>query len=420
MVTMKNNHFQESATASTFAYSHPRPRSEGPITTGDNEVHKVLSGIKVLEQGTFITGPAAGMFLADLGAEVIKIEQPGAGDPFRAFRGGLYSPHFQTYNRNKRSITLNPKLPEDAAVFDELVKDADVYIQNFRPGAADRLGAGEARLRGLNPRLVYCAISGFGQTGPAAGRPAYDTVAQAASAFLKLLVNPANPRVVGPALADAMTGFYAAYGVLGAIVERGRTGVGRKVEVSMLEAMCHFNLDAFTHYFSEDEVMGPYSRPSVSQSYVLACADGLWIALHMSSPEKFWQGLANAIERPRLFDDPRFATREARIVHQEDLIELLGGLFREQTRATWCARLEAEDVPHAPMYDTREAMEDPQARHLQLQVSAPHPEGGEWRTIRSPVSFDGERALEVTAPPTLGADNAAIVGPIRQRLGQAL
>jgi crotonobetainyl-CoA:carnitine CoA-transferase CaiB-like acyl-CoA transferase len=383
-------------------------------------VHKVLSGIKVLEQGTFITGPAAGMFLADLGAEVIKIEQPGSGDPFRAFRGGLYSPHFQTYNRNKRSITLNPKLPEDAAVFDELVKDADVYIQNFRPGAADRLGAGEARLRGLNPRLVYCAISGFGQTGPAAGRPAYDTVAQAASAFLKLLVNPANPRVVGPALADAMTGFYAAYGVLGAIVERGRTGVGRKVEVSMLEAMCHFNLDAFTHYFSEDEVMGPYSRPSVSQSYVLACADGLWIALHMSSPEKFWQGLANAIERPRLFDDPRFATREARIVHQEDLIELLGGLFREQTRATWCARLEAEDVPHAPMYDTREAMEDPQARHLQLQVSAPHPEGGEWRTIRSPVSFDGERALEVTAPPTLWADNAAIVGPIRQRLGQAL
>ncbi|MDD2177053.1 CoA transferase [Acidovorax sp. D2M1] len=381
-------------------------------------MHKVLSGIKVLEQGTFITGPAAGMFLADLGAEVIKIEQPGAGDPFRAFRGGLYSPHFQTYNRNKRSITLNPKLPEDAAVFDELVKDADVYIQNFRPGAADRLGAGEARLRGLNPRLVYCAISGFGQTGPAAGRPAYDTVAQAASAFLKLLVNPANPRVVGPALADAMTGFYAAYGVLGAIVERGRTGVGRKVEVSMLEAMCHFNLDAFTHYFSEGEVMGPYSRPSVSQSYVLECADGLWIALHMSSPEKFWQGLANAIERPRLFDDPRFATREARIAHQEDLIALLSGLFREQTRSTWCERLEAQDVPHAPMYDTREAMEDPQALHLQLQVSAPHPEGGEWRTIRSPVSFDGERALEVTAPPTLGADNATIVGPIRQRLGQ--
>jgi crotonobetainyl-CoA:carnitine CoA-transferase CaiB-like acyl-CoA transferase len=294
-------------------------------------LQKVLSGIKVLEQGTFITGPAAGMFLADLGAEVIKVEQPGSGDPFRAFRGGLYSPHFQTYNRNKRSITLNPKLPDDAAVFDALVKESDVYIQNFRPGAAERLGAGAARLRGLNPRLVYCAISGFGQTGPAAGRPAYDTVAQAASAFLKLLVNPANPRVVGPAVADAMTGFYAAYGVMGALVERGRTGVGRTVEVSMLEAMCHFNLDAFTHYFSENEIMGPFSRPSVSQSYVLECADGLWIALHMSSPEKFWQGLANAIERPDLFQDPRFANREGRIAHQTEMIALLDGLWR------WCA-----------------------------------------------------------------------------------
>ena len=380
---------------------------------------QVLSGVKVLEQGTFITGPAAGMYLADLGADVIKIEQPGTGDPFRSFRDGLYSPHFQTYNRNKRSVTLNPKLPEDAAVFDELVKDADVYIQNFRPGAAERLGAGEARLRKLNPRLVYCAISGFGQTGPAAGRPAYDTVAQAASGFLKLLINPANPRVVGPAVADAMTGFYAAYGILGALAERGRTGIGRKVEVSMLEAMCHFNLDAFTHYFSENEIMGPFSRPSVSQSYVLECADGKWIALHMSSPEKFWQGLANAIDRPTLFHDPRFATREGRIAHQDALIELLGGLFRQRDRAAWCARLEAEDVPHAPVYDTQEAMQDAQARHLQLEVSAAHPEGGQWRTIRSPLTFDGQRNLEVTAPPVLGADNPSIVEPIRQRLRAA-
>lgn len=164
--------------------------------------------------------------------------------------------------------------------------------------------------------------------------------------------------------------------------------------------------------------MGPFSRPSVSQSYVLECADGKWIALHMSSPEKFWQGLANAIERPTLFQDPRFANREGRIQHQDELITLLGSLFRLRDRATWCTRLEAEDVPHAPMYDTQEALQDPQARHLQLEVSAPHPEGGTWRTIRSPVSFDGERALSVTAPPLLGADNDDIVGPIRRRLGQ--
>ncbi|MCI1192252.1 CoA transferase [Calidifontimicrobium sp. SYSU G02091] len=370
---------------------------------------QVLAGVRVVEHGTFITGPAAAMLLADLGADVVKVEQP-AGDPFRAFRGGLYSPHYQTYNRNKKSVTLDTRQADDLARFDRLIAEADVYIQNFRPGVADKLGAGEARLRALNPRLIYCAISGFGPDGPAAGRPSYDTVAQAASGFLKLLVNPANPRVVGPALADAITGFYAAYGILGALYERERReeGRGRKVEVSMLEAMTHFNLDAFTHLFSEGEVMGPYSRPSVSQSYVLPCADGKWIALHMSSPPKFWEGLAQAIDKPDLFDDPRFATREARIANQEAIIELLTAIFRTRARAEWCRRLEALDVPHAPMYDTDEVPEDPQAKHLQLFVDAPHPQGGRWRTVRSPVSYDGERSLAVTAPPLLGDHNDAL------------
>jgi crotonobetainyl-CoA:carnitine CoA-transferase CaiB-like acyl-CoA transferase len=358
---------------------------------------KVLTGVRVVEHGTFITGPAASMLLADLGAEVIKVEQL-VGDPFRAFRGGLYSPHHQTYNRDKKSVTLDTREKSDLALFDTLVAEADVYIQNFRPGVAEKLGAGEARLRELNPQLIYCAISGFGQDGPAAARPSYDTVAQAASGFLKLLVNPANPRVVGPAIADALTGFYAAYGILGALYEREKDGrrAGRRVEVSMFEAMTHFNLDAFTHLFSEGEVMGPFSRPSVSQSYLLPCADGKWIALHMSSPPKFWQGLANAIEHPTLFDDPRFAMREARIEHQPELIELLGTTFRTRERAEWCRRLEALDVPYAPMYATDEVPEDPQAKHLQLFVDAPHPQGGRWRTVRSPVSFAGSPARRQT------------------------
>jgi crotonobetainyl-CoA:carnitine CoA-transferase CaiB-like acyl-CoA transferase len=372
----------------------------------------VLAGVRVLEHGTFITGPAASMLLADLGADVVKVEQP-EGDPFRAFRGGSYSPHYQTYNRNKKSVRLDTRNADDLVLFHKLVAEADVYIQNFRPGVAAKIGAGEARLRELNPRLIYCAISGFGQDGPAAQRPSYDSVAQAASGFLKLLVNPANPRVVGPALADAVTGFYAAYGILGALVERERqreSTKGRRVEVSMFEAMTHFNLDAFTHLFSEGEVMGPYSRPSVSQSYVLRCADGKWIALHMSSPPKFWQGLAKAIDKADLFDDPRFATREARIANQEVLIDVLGGFFARHERAEWCHRLQALDVPHAPMYDTDEVPDDPQAKHLQLFVDAPHPAepGKRWTTVRSPVSFDGQRALEVTAPPLLGDHDAAL------------
>lgn len=374
---------------------------------------KVLKGVRVVEQGTFITGPAAGMLLADLGADVIKVEQPGSGDPFRAFKGGLYSPHFQTYNRNKRSIALNTKEPADRQVFDDLIRSADVYIQNFRPGAAERLGAGEDRLRELNPGLIYCAISGFGQTGPAAQRPSYDTVAQAASGFLSLLINPANPRVVGPAIADSLTGFYAAYGILGALYERSVTGKGRKVEVSMLEAMTHFNLDAFTHYYSADEVMGPYSRPSVSQSYVLECEDKKWIALHMSSPEKFWQGLANAISRPDIFKDERFSTREGRIDNQDQLIVMLGKIFKTKPRAAWCTRLEAEDVPHAPMYDSSEALEDEQAKHLQLLVSGIHPALGVFKTVRSPVSYDGVRPLEVVPPPLLDEHSVQI----RKELG---
>jgi len=367
---------------------------------------QVLKGLRVVEHGTFITGPAAAMVLADLGAEVVKVELPGTGDPFRAFKGGLYSPHYQTYNRNKHSVALDTRKDADRASFDRLIEGADVYIQNFRPGFAEQIQAGEARLRELNPRLIYCAISGFGQDGPAAARPSYDTVAQAASGYLRLLVNPANPRVVGPAIADAMTGYYAAFGILGALHERHATGVGRRVDVSMFEAMAHFNLDAFTHLFSEGEVMGPYSRPSVSQSYVLECACGGWIALHMSSPEKFWQGLAQAMEKPDIFEDERFCDRFARIENQDALIVILRDIFLRRTRQEWCDRLLAQDVPHAPMYRTDEVPEDAQAKHLQLFVDTNHPTMGPSRTVRSPISFDGQRSLHVTPPPTLGEHNA--------------
>ncbi|KXU96131.1 carnitine dehydratase [Caballeronia megalochromosomata] len=370
----------------------------------------VLQGIRVVDQGTFITGPAAGMLLGDLGADVIKVEQPGSGDPFRTFRGGLYSPHFQACNRNKRSVTLDTKLPADLEKFDALIRDADVYIQNFRPGVADRLNAGAERLRKINPRLIYCSISGFGPTGPSARRPAYDGVAQAASGLLSLLIDPEKPRVIGPALADSLTAFYATYGILGALYERERTGHGRKVELSMLEAMTHFNLDAFTHFYQAGEIVGPYTRPSVSQTYALECADHKWIALHMSSPEKFWIGLANAIDHPTILADPRFSSREGRIANQAVLAHMLADIFRRFDRAEWCARLEKEDVPHAPMYDASDALDDPQAKHLELLITARHETMGDFRTVRCPLSYDGERSTHVRPPPVLGEHNAEILG----------
>jgi crotonobetainyl-CoA:carnitine CoA-transferase CaiB-like acyl-CoA transferase len=378
-----------------------------------------LAGITVLEMGTFITGPAAGMLLADLGANVVKIEQPGGGDPFRAFKGGLYSPHFQTYNRNKKSITLDTRQPDDLAVFDALIADADVFIQNFRPGVASKLNVDPERLRSLNQRLVYASISGFGPEGPDRDRPAFDTVAQAASGFLRLLVNPANPRVVGPAIADAMTGFYAALGVLAALNERHATGKGRLVETSMFEAMCHFNLDDFTHLFSANEVMGPWSRPHVSQSYVFECADGKWLALHMSSPPKFWENLAEAVGKPDMLALPMFESRDARIANYENVVTFLAPLFKGKSLSEWCDILFRLEVPHSPVRTSEEVVASDQAAALNLVVEDPNGPHGSFRTIRSPVSFDGEHMSQVTAPPALGADNAAIVDPRRHKTPEA-
>jgi crotonobetainyl-CoA:carnitine CoA-transferase CaiB-like acyl-CoA transferase len=376
---------------------------------------KILKGVRVIELGTYITGPAAAMQLADLGADVIKVERPGTGDPFRAFKGGLYSPHYQTYNRNKRSIALDTKDPDDLAVFNELIAGADVFIQNFRPGVAEKLGVGEIALRKINPGIIYCAISGFGPTGPSRDRPAYDTVAQAASGYLRLLTPPTNPRVIGPAIADAVTGQYAATGILAALLERTRTGKGRRLDISMLEAMAHFNLDSFTHYYAVGEVMGPLSRPVVSQSYTFLCSDGKWVAIHMSSPTKFWDGLLQATGQEALATDPRFAERLDRIRHQDDLIEIFTPIFRTDTRDGWCAKLLAAEVPHSPAYESNEALDDPQAVHLKLAVGTSHPEMGESTTVRAPYSFDGEPDLEVLPPPTLDQHGAEIRAEIERK-----
>ncbi len=374
----------------------------------------VLHGLKVIEQGTFITGPAAGVMLADLGADVIKVEKCGTGDPFRAAPdGSLYHPNFLAFNRNKRSIALDTSDADDLRVFDELVAGADVFIQNFRPGAAEKINAGEARLRALNPRLIYCAISGFGPTGPGAQKPCYDTVAQAASGYLDQTLNPANPRVVGPAVADSITGLYAAYGILGALHERHRTGAGKLVDVSMVGAMTHFNVDAFTHYFTDGELMQPYTRPAASQAHVLTCADGKRIALHMSSPAKFWENLVRATGHMRLLDDPRFKERSARMADHGAVIAELDAIFREHDSAEWCRRLEQNDVPHGRVYGPTDALEDPQARHMQTEITTQHPVMGTFRTVRNPVIYDRQFTSTLRAPPLLDEHREEILQSIQ-------
>jgi crotonobetainyl-CoA:carnitine CoA-transferase CaiB-like acyl-CoA transferase len=366
----------------------------------------VLRGIRIVEQGTFITGPCAGMMLADLGADVVKVESPD-GDPYRSYQGGRFSPHFQAYNRNKRSLALDMKNADDRAVFERLVRNADVYIQNFRPGTATRLGAGVEHLRGINPRLVYCSISGFGSSGPYADRPTYDSVAQALSGFLSVVVDSARPRFLGPALADAITGIYAAYGVLGALLERSRTAAGRLVEVSMLEAMTHFAVEPFAAFFALGETPTSNDRPRLAQAYILKTADGRLIAIHLSSLEKFWESLTAALDAPRLRDDPRFKTRLARIDNYEALGSELDALFSRQPYEHWAARLGGNDVPWAPINSIDKVVDDPQVRHLGIIVPVESAHGGQ-AAVRPPIQFDSQRATAVRTAPLLDEHGAAI------------
>lgn len=372
----------------------------------------VLSGIRVVEQGTFITGPCAGMMLADLGADVIKVESP-EGDPYRSYKSGSYSPHFQAYNRNKRSIGLDLKQPRDREIFDRLVREADVYIQNFRPGTAQRLGAGAQRLLEMNPRLIYCSISGFGSSGPYVDRPSYDSVAQALSGFLSVIIDPQRPRFLGPALADAITGIYAAYGVLGALLERSRTGKGRIVEVSMLEAMAHFAVEPFAAYFALGEVPTSSDRPRLAQAYILRTSDGRLIAIHLSSLEKFWQGLTAALDALHLREDPRFATRLSRIDNYEQLGVELDAIFSRRPLSEWTERLSAHDVPFAPIQTIDAVVDDPQVRHLGLMVPA-EPRRGGAMAVRPAVQFDGVRATSVIAAPLLDEHGAEIRAALEQ------
>ena len=370
---------------------------------------RVLEGIRVLELGTFITGPCAAMMLADLGAEVIKIEQPGTGDPFRGYQGSLYSPHFQAYNARKRSLALNLKSPDAAQVLQRLTATADVFVENYRPGVLDKLGFGWPALQAINPRLVYCSVTGFGTSGPYVDRPCYDTVAQGLSGYLSQTLDREQPRIVGPAVADTVSAMYAAYGILGALVERGRTGIGRRVEVAMLDSMIAFGAAAFAAYFADGKVPGPDSRPRGSQSYALRCSDGKLVALHLASVDKFFKALAVAIGRPELADDARFSSVMARQANYEVLTAELQASFGTRPLAEWTACLLANDIPHAPVASLDEVYADAQVQHNGIFKSLHHQTQGDVMNTQRPVLYDGARDAGALAPPTLGEHSRQVL-----------
>jgi crotonobetainyl-CoA:carnitine CoA-transferase CaiB-like acyl-CoA transferase len=361
---------------------------------------KLLRGFTVLDLGTFITAPYAAMLLAELGADVIKVERPEGGDPFRWFAGGLSSPHFQAHNRHKRSLALDYTTPSGLELLHSLIERVDALVINVRPGVEQRLGIDEATLRRINPKLVFCFITGFGAEGPYANRPAYDNVGQALAGWLSRFHDTEDARVAGPAISDAATGIFACLGIVSALLERTKTGVGRKVEVSMLEATLALAVEPLAHYFVTGEEQPFYLRGAMSQAYILTCKDGKRIALQMSSPDKFWKGLAAVIESPDLLQ--RYPDRKRRVDAYEAIGRELAAIFATRPRDEWLERLAQHDVPFAPERRLNELDEDPQVRHLDLFYELEHPVAGTVRSVHRAIRCDGSREIDFRPPPTLG------------------
>jgi crotonobetainyl-CoA:carnitine CoA-transferase CaiB-like acyl-CoA transferase len=372
----------------------------------------VLKGVRVIELGTMITAPLAGMMLADLGADVIKVEHPQGGDPFRSFRGGQYSPHFVAYNRGKRSMQLDLRNAAGCEIFQKLLARSDILIENYRVGVMERLGLGAGMLAAMNPRLIHCSITGFGSSGPYCSRPAYDSVGLALSGIASLLLDPEHPQICGPTIPDNATGMFACYGILGALYERERTGRGRRVEINMLEAAIAFIPDPFANHTQMGIRNDPLTRVASSHSFAFRCGDGKLLALHLSSQPKFWEGLLIAIGRPELGQDARFSTREARIKNYVDLTGILAAIFIAKPRAEWVEDLEKEDVPFAPVHNIPDVIDDPQVRHLETFRTLRHSKEGEIVTIRRPVRIDGGRDATDRPAPVLGEHTGEVLSEL--------
>jgi formyl-CoA transferase len=330
--------------------------------------------------------------------------------PLSLFRADpFFSFNFAHLNRNKESLALDLKSSKGKEIGVELLKRADVFVENFRPGTAERLGLGYGSLRALNPRLVYCSISAFGQDGPYANKPGFDTLGQAMSGLLSLLTDPDEPKVMGMAVSDYVTGLSAGYGILGALLGREKSGDGCRVETSLLESTLSFIGETAAGYLRTGAVPNRMARVKNAHAFAFVCKDRLPIAIHCSVPEKFWLALLNATDRMDLAADPRFKTRDARRQNYEALESTLAPVFLTRSRAQWLERLEADDVPVVPLYNVAEVLKDPQVRHLALVEELDHPQAGKLQFVGGPVRYDGLVKEPSTPPPLVGEHSAAIL-----------
>ena len=353
-----------------------------------------LTGIRVLDLTHFLSGPFCTMILGDLGAEVLKIEDPHNPDDARTvppFSIGEQSTYYLSLNRSKKSVTLNLKSPEGLAIFDRLVTKADVVIDNFRPGVTARLKIDYPRLRTLNHGIICCSISGFGATGPAHDRPGYDYLMQALSGFMSVTGEPGLPPAkAGISIVDHLGGIFAAVAILAAVVGRTQTGEGRHIDLALLD--CQLSLFSYlaANYLNHGAV--PERQAMSAHPYVVPCqnfqaADGWFTVTAMA--QKFWPPFCEAVGRPELGDDPRFRSREDRYRNREALLAILEPLFRARLLGEWVARLEKHGVPVAPVNDLPTALADPQVAARRMVIGMAHAAYGTVRALGNPVKMDG-------------------------------
>ena len=370
-----------------------------------------LEGFRVVDLTTMVSGPLTSMILADQGADVVKVEVPQGGDHTRqvATRRNGFSASFLNNNRNKRSIALDLKTPEGLEAVKRLAQDADVFIQNFRPGVTDRLGVGYEVLREINPRLVYVSIAGFGFEGPFADKPVFDPLIQSLSGLTTVQAgsDAERPRLVRTILPDKLTGFAMSQAVCAALLARSRTGEGQHVRLSMLDTVLAFlwGSDMGGHTFVGDEL-----EQEVAQSWIdliYETRDGYISVAVMRHKE--WCGLARAAERPEWIEDPRFQNSEGLDTHKHARLELTQNVLRERTTAEWIARLEAEGVPCAPVLTRREAIRHPQVEANGIIQESDHPQAGRLRQARSPAVFSATPAEHRFGAPALGAHTREIL-----------
>lgn len=375
---------------------------------------KMLDNLRILDFTRVLAGPYCTAMLADLGAEIIKVEPPTGDD--QRFMGWMVegeSTHFILNNRGKKSIRLDLKHEKGVQIARELAMQCDVVIENFKPGVADRLGIGYKALSEINPKLVYCSISGFGQNGPNAGRPSYDVVAQAMSGIMNLTGEPdGSPTLIGESLGDISTGMFAAWGIMAALYNRERTGNGRYIDVAMFDSLVAMQPTALAPYFYG----GPTPKrvgnrhPHSSPFGVYAAQDGHFVIA--AANNKLFQAVADTIGHPELPADPRFDTDGNRSRNDGALRAFIEGWSKHISVEEAVTALSNAAVPSAPIMDTAQAIGSEQAATRQLSTTAPHPLLGKTTLVEQPVHFSDVARGELLSAPTLGQHTDDILGRI--------